>query len=144
MKINVGRAVIAGVVGTMAMTLVGVYAAPMMGIPKMNPAQMLAGAMGGHAMLGWGGHFMIGIVLATGYALVAPLLPGPALLRGATFGIAPYLLAQLAVMPMMGLPLFSGSIPMAMGSLVGHLVYGVVVAAVYGAAPVLRHQVATA
>ena len=32
----------------------------------------------------------------------------------------------------MGLPAFSGSAAMAMGSLVGHLVYGAVVGGVYG------------
>lgn len=56
---------------------------------------------------------------------------------GALFGLAPFLLAQLAVMPMMGMPVFSGSVAMAMGSLVGHLVYGGVVGAVYGPA---RHE----
>jgi hypothetical protein len=33
----------------------------------------------------------------------------------------------------MGMGLFSGSLPLAMGSLIGHLVYGAVVGAVYGA-----------
>jgi hypothetical protein len=35
-------------------------------------------------------------------------------------------------MPMMGMPVFSGSVMMAMGSLVGHLVYGAVVGGIYG------------
>jgi hypothetical protein len=35
---------------------------------------------------------------------------------------------------MMGMPVFSGSVPMAMGSLIGHLVFGAVVGSVYGAA----------
>jgi hypothetical protein len=34
---------------------------------------------------------------------------------------------------MMGMPVFSGSAAMAMGSLIGHLVYGAVVGAIYGA-----------
>jgi hypothetical protein len=34
--------------------------------------------------------------------------------------------------PMMGMPLFSGSAAMAIGSFVGHLVYGGVVGAIYG------------
>lgn len=134
MNINFGRVVIAGVAGTAAMTVVAVYAAPMMGMPPMNPAAMLAGAMGGNMSLGWGAHFMVGIVLAAGYAAVGSKLPGPGAVRGALYGIAPYLLAQVAVMPMMGMPLFSGSIPLAMGSLVGHLVYGAVVGAAYGEA----------
>ena len=43
MQRNWTRAVVAGVVGTLVMTAVGVWLAPMMGIPRMNPAEMLAG-----------------------------------------------------------------------------------------------------
>ena len=44
----------------------------------------------------------------------------------------PWLAAQIVVMPVMGMPLFSGSVSMATGSLVGHLVYGAVLGVVYG------------
>jgi uncharacterized membrane protein YagU involved in acid resistance len=54
--------------------------------------------------------------------------------RGALYGLAPWLLAQLVVIPMMGMPLFSGSAVLATGSLIGHLVYGAVVGATYGTA----------
>jgi len=134
MKIKVARAVAAGVAGTIVMTVVGVWVAPLMGIPAMNPAEMLAGAMGGNLVLGWMGHFMIGTVLAVTYAAVSPRLPGPPVLRGALYGLAPYLVAQIVVIPMMGMPLFSGSAAMAMGSLVGHLIYGGVVGGIYGEA----------
>lgn len=88
--INLGRAVLGGVVGTVVMTLVGVFVAPIMGMPPMNPADMLAEAMGGNMMLGWGGHFMIGIVLAVLYAAIgASALPGRPAARGALFGLAP-------------------------------------------------------
>jgi uncharacterized membrane protein YagU involved in acid resistance len=137
-NLNAGRAVIAGLIGTAVMTLVGVYAAPLMGIPPMNPAVMLAGAMGGNVVLGWLAHFMIGVILAVGYALTTRFLPGPGVARGALYSLAPFFMAQILVMPMMGMPLFSGSIPMAMGSLVGHLVYGAAIGAVYGAARAAR------
>lgn len=75
---NLGRAVLAGTLGTIAMTLVGLYVAPLMGVPAMNPATMLAGAMGGSMAVGWIAHFMIGVVLAVGYARVESVLPGPA------------------------------------------------------------------
>lgn len=130
---NWTRAIIAGVVGTIAMTAVGVWGAPMMGLPAMNPADMLAMKMGGNVMLGWAGHLMIGIILAIGYAIVAPSLPGPPVARGALYAIAPWLVAQLMVMPMMGMGMFSGSMSLAMGSLIGHLVYGSIVGAIYGA-----------
>lgn len=132
MNIDFGRAIFAGVTGTVVMTVVGLYAAPVMGLPPMNPAELLAGAMGGNIVLGWIGHFMIGVILAVGYALVKGALPGTPVLRGALYGIAPFLLAQIVVMPTMGMPVFSGSISMAMGSLVGHLIYGGIVGGVYG------------
>lgn len=141
--VDIGRAVIAGLAGTVVMTLVGLYGAPMMGIPAMNPAAMLAGAMGNVMLLGWMGHFMIGVVLAVGYALVASALPGPPVLRGMVYGVAPYLLAQIVVIPMMGMPVFSGSIELAMGSLIGHLVYGAVVGGVYGTVTATRPVVTT-
>lgn len=132
MNIDVKRVVVAGVAGTVVMTAVGLWMAPMMGIPRMNPAAMLAGAMGGVAILGWLAHFMIGVILAGIYALVAPMLAGPPAVRGALYGIAPFFVAQIVVVPMMGMPLFSGSMVMAMGSLIGHLVYGAVVGQIYG------------
>lgn len=140
MNVNYLKAIIAGIVGTAVMTAVGVYVAPMMGIAKMNPADMLAGQMGGNMMMGWAGHFMIGIVFAVGYAYMAKSLPGAPWMRGALFGIVPWLLAQVAVMPMMGMGVFSGSMAMAGGSLIGHLMYGATVGMVYGtSAPDLRH-----
>jgi uncharacterized membrane protein YagU involved in acid resistance len=134
MNISFARAVVAGIVGTAVMTVVGLWIAPMMGMPPMNPAEMLAGAMGGLVALGWIAHFMIGSILAVIYALVAPALPGAPPVRGALYGIAPFLVAQIVVMPMMGMPLFSGSMVVAMGSLIGHLIYGAVVGGIYGEA----------
>lgn len=123
--------------GTLVMTMVGLYGAPMMGIPPMNPATMLASKMGGVAALGWAGHLMIGIILAVGYARgFLGRLPGPAVAQGAVFSLIPWLMAQVMVMPMMGMPLFSGSMAMAGGSLIGHLVYGMVLGGIVGEAPV--------
>jgi len=133
MQPSMTRVIAAGVLGTLVMTMVGVYVAPMMGIPPMNPADMLAGAMGGLTILGWAAHLMIGIVLALIYAkVVLPHLPAPPVVRGALFSLAPWLMAQVVVMPMMGMGLFSGSMSMAGASLVGHLVYGAVLGGVAG------------
>jgi uncharacterized membrane protein YagU involved in acid resistance len=129
---NWGKAVVAGLVGTVVMTAVGLWVAPMMGMPRMNPADMLAGVMGGNVLLGWVAHFMIGAILAVIYAAVAAMLPGPPVVRGALFGVAPWLIAMVVVMPMMGMPAFGGAATVGMGSLIGHLVYGAVVGAIYG------------
>ena len=131
---DLSRTIAGGVVGTLVMTGVGLYAAPVMGMPAMNPADMLAAQMGDSALLGWAGHLTIGVVLAVIYGtLVASRLPGAPALRGAVFSLAPWLMAQVAVMPMMGMGLFSSSATMAAGSLIGHLVYGAVLGAVAGA-----------
>ncbi|MEO5826308.1 MAG: DUF6789 family protein [Gemmatimonadales bacterium] len=129
---NWGKAIMAGLIGTIVMTVVGLYVAPMIGMPKSNPAEMLAMAMGGNMMLGWIAHFMIGIILAVIYATVAPSIPGPPVLRGALFGIAPWVVAMVVVLPMMGKPMFMGAMTPALGSLMGHMVFGAVVGAVYG------------
>ena len=73
-----------------------------------------SGHDGGRA-LGWIAHFMIGTTLALKYAVVAHLLPGPSALRGALYSLAPFLVAQAMVMPMMEMPIFSGSVPLATG-----------------------------
>lgn len=138
MNVRIGRAAAGGLIGTVIMTVVGLWVGPLVGIPKMNPAQMLAGAMGGQIALGWMAHFMIGVALAVIYARVADRLPGAPALRGALFGVAPFFVAQILVMPLMGMPLFSGSVQMAIGSLIGHVVYGAAVGQVYGLGEVGR------
>jgi uncharacterized membrane protein YagU involved in acid resistance len=145
MKVNFARAALAGIVATFTMTVVGVFIAPMMGIPRMNPADMLAGQMGGNAILGWLGHVMIGITLAIFYAVIQSRIPGPPAIRGALFGLLPWAMAMLMVMPMMGMPLFGGAASTAVGSLIGHLVYGATVGAIYaGSGAVVRSTVAAA
>lgn len=131
-KLNIKKAIVAGLSGTAVMTAL-MLMAPMMGMPPMNIGKMLGSMMGGITALGWIAHFMIGTVLAVIYgALFASRLPGSPAARGTLFGLAPWLLAQIAVMPMMGAGFFSGSALVAGGSLMGHIVFGATVGAVYG------------
>ncbi len=128
------RAVVGGLVGTVVMTLL-MRMAPAMGLPPMNIGAMLGSVMGGSIVLGWMAHFVIGTVLAIIYAAVfAARLRGPGFLRGALYGLAPWILAQLVVMPMMGAGVFGGSFGAAFGSFMGHLVYGAVLGGIYGTA----------
>ncbi len=132
MKLNVAKAVLAGLAGTAVMTML-MLMAPRMGMPPMNIGAMLGSVMGGNVALGWAAHFMIGTILALGYAaLFAARIPGAPAVRGAIFGLLPWLMAQLVVMPMMGMGLFSGSMVAAGGSLMGHIVYGAVTGQIYG------------
>ena len=128
MSMNWQKAVVAGIVATLIMTAVGVWVAPMLGLPRMNPAEMLAESLGGRLSLGWAVHLLIGAVLAVIYAFVAGRLPGPPPVRGALFALAPWLLAQgMGAMSPGGI-----TIGAVIGSLIGHLVYGAVVGAGYG------------
>ncbi len=94
--LDLRSAVLAGAVGTVAMTA-PMYAAPLMGLP---PVDLLL-ALGSLLLLGTspyliGGlmHLATGVTLALLYAVVfARMLPGPRWLRGATFSLLPRLFA---------------------------------------------------
>ncbi len=137
-RISVTSALIAGFIGTVAMTAF-TYMAPLMGF-KMDIPAMLANTMHAPIIVGWLAHFMVGETLAIGYVLYINILNQDANAKtGALYGILPWLLAQLVVMPMMmvmngmsySAGLFSGSLMVAMASLVGHLIYGAFVGVIY-------------
>ena len=140
MRPHVTRLVLGGLAGTLAMTAMMYMVAPMMGV-RMDIAAMLGSMLGGSWAAGMAMHFINGTVvfpLVYGY-LLASLLPGPPVVRGALWGIALWLIAQTMVMPMMGAGLFSaaaGGMVAAVGSLVGHLLYGAILGAVSGGADV--------
>lgn len=125
-RIRISSILAGGILGTAAMSIL-VFVAPAMGIPMGGPWKMLAGFMKVPILVGWVAHFMIGTILAGIYALAfVRFLPGNRAIRGALYGIFPWLLAMLVVVPMMGGPVFMGSARMAFGSFLGHLVYGAV------------------
>ena len=122
------RAALGGFVGTLAMTMMMYVVAPMMGL-HMDIAAMLGSMLGGSWIAGMMMHFVNGSVIFPAiyaYALYAHL-PGSPAVRGTIWGVALWLVAQTVVMPMMGAGLFSsamGGMMAAMGSLIGHLLYG--------------------
>ncbi len=128
-KPTMTRILLGGLAGTAAMSLL-VFIAPLMGIPMGGPWNMLAMFLKAPIAVGWFLHFLIGVILAGvyGYFFIR-FLPGNSVVRGALYGIFPWLLAMLVVVPMMGGPVFMGAALKAMGSLLGHLVYGAVLGA---------------
>ncbi len=66
MKSKIAQSIIAGLVATAVMTGVGLMG-PFMGLPKMNPAEMLSGMMGVPVIVGYLMHFMIGVIFAAAY-----------------------------------------------------------------------------
>jgi uncharacterized membrane protein YagU involved in acid resistance len=137
---NARRATIAGVLGTLAMTML-FFLEPLLGFPRMAEGGILSTVMSAsvaHLPVGvaggWVVHFAVGIGLAFLYAGVARRrLPGAPVLRGALYGALVFLGAQLVVMPLVGGGLFSnGDAGRLLGSLAGHLLYGGVVGWVVG------------
>ena len=135
---NIGKTIGGGFVGTLVMTMMMYLVAPMMGL-NMDIAAMLGGMLG----IGWAGgmlmHFVNGtIVFPLIYALALyGRLPGGPVLKGATWGVILWLVAQVVVMPMMGAGMFSaamGGMMAAAGSLVGHVLYGAVLGVIAGEA----------
>lgn len=137
-RADVSRPILGGFAATIAMTMM-MYAAPMMGMPKMDVAGMLGSALGGSWWMGMTMHLINGIVIfPLVYAfLLGGALPGGAWLKGVQWGLILWFLAQAVVMPMMGMGFFSSVTPApmknVMGSFLGHLIYGAILGAITGA-----------
>ena len=138
MNLNVARVILGGLVGTLAITFLIYVGGPMMGLPKMDIAAMLGGLLGGWT-IGMMMHFVNGTIifpLIYAYFLFRKL-PGTPLLKGAIWGVVLWALAELVVMPMMGAGIFGlkmGGAMSALGSLIGHAIYGALLGLIAGAA----------
>lgn len=142
-------AVVAGIAGTLVITMV-MAMAPKMGMPKMDMVGMLGSMFNpdGNRGLGWTVHSMMGIVFAILYAIGWSALGAVGIGTGAIFGVVHWLIAG-TMMGMMGvmhagikagtvqepgiLMFNNGGMMGFMGGLVGHAIFGVVVALVYAA-----------
>ncbi len=136
--IRISRAIIGGAVGTGLLTTMMYLVAPAMTGRAMDIAAMLSSVMGGSWALGMMAHLANGIIVfpLVYILVVSQRLPGTPWLRGMVWGIVLWLLAQLVMLPAMGSGFFgakAGGMPSAISSLLGHLVYGVVLGAVAGA-----------
>lgn len=128
------KSILGGIIGTAIMTMI-MFVAPMMGMPKMSPPDMLSGMMGMPVIVGWMIHFMVGIVFALAYTfLFAPRVKiNNIYVKGAVFGFVAFVFAQI-MMAMMGamfpMPQPEGSMLLIMmGSIMGHIVFGMSVSA---------------
>ena len=133
---NIGRSMLGGLAGTMVMTAMMYMVAPMMGL-NMDIAQMLGSMLGGSWAAGMAMHVVNGtVIFPLVYALVLySMLPGGPLVKGAAWGVVLWLVSQAVVMPMMGGGFFRmamGGMMAVVGSLMGHLLYGVVLGAIAG------------
>ncbi len=133
MKSKIAQSIIAGLVATAVITGF-MFLAPLMGLLKMNPAEMLSGMMGVPLMVGYLIHCMIGVIFAAAYVywFNPKVHISSKILKGVLFGFAVFVFAQVMMFiigKMMPMPMMGGSMMLMMiGSLIGHLVFGIVVA----------------
>jgi len=146
LKANPGRAILAGLIATAAMTML-IYLAPHMGMPNMDIAAMLGTPMNSGItpavmsvpwLIGLMMHFVLGTLLfPLVYAyFVYGLLPGKPWAKGLIWGAALWMVMQVMPLPMMGKGFFASKTPepllFVMGTLMGHLLYGAVFGALAG------------
>jgi len=145
---NILGAVVAGVVGTIVISML-MAMGPKMGMPKMAIWEMLGSMFDkdGKNGLGWTIHFMMGVIFAIVYAVLWKAGIGSATVgSGLIFGLVHFLVVGVMMggMPMMhagikagtvqapGVLMLNSGVMGFMGGLIGHALYGVVVALVYG------------
>jgi len=142
------RVVVVGLIATFVMTMVGLWS-PALGLPRLDVGAMMAAGINGAVEEGadptysvaWGqaAHFANGVILALIYAIwLHRRLPGPAVARGAIYGVLTSIAAWVVVVPIAtaaaGQP--SGVLLLnttdvgarLLASLIGHLAYGVTLA----------------
>jgi len=145
--VNVLSAVISGILGTFAISMV-MAVGPKMGMPKMDIVGLLSTMFGKpNRVLGWMMHLMMGVVFALIYAFLwSQGIGSPAWLSGLIFGAAHWLVVGLmmGVIPIMHEGIKNGDVEAPglwmtnqggmlafIGGLMGHMVFGLVVALVY-------------
>ena len=137
MLYKIRQAITGGFLATLVMTVMMVTIGTL-GMPKISAPAMISSMMGFPFLLGWLAHFMIGIIFAAGYVfLLDHWLDSihSRVLKGTIFGTAVFIIAQIAI-PILNTVLGAGNTRgqqgsfflLAMGSLIGHIVYGITVA----------------
>jgi len=145
--VNLLSAVISGILGTLAISMV-MAVAPKMGMPKMDIVDMLSTMFGKpNRVLGWMMHLMMGVVFALVYVFLWSIGIGSAgWLSGLIFGAGHWMIVGLmmGLIPIMHVGIKSGDVEAPglwmtnqggmlsfVGGLMGHMVFGLVVALVY-------------
>lgn len=143
--IDLGRVMVAGLIATFVMTMIGMWN-PALGLPKLDVGAIMTASMNGPPVNGaepaysiaWGQavHFANGVILALIYAIwLHDRLPGGVIVKGAIYGVITSIAAWLIVVPIAtaaaGQPsgLFMVNAPdtpiRLIASLIGHVAYGI-------------------
>ena len=142
MKPNLMKALLGGFVGTVAMTMMMKFVAPLMLGQPMDVANLLAEFLGAPWVLGMLIHFALGsLVFPVAYVFVLyAFLPGPPTLKGVLWGILLWVAAMAVTMPILGQGFFMSQtlgLKGAMAAFMAHLLYGAVFGVITG--KVVKH-----
>ncbi|NOZ48460.1 MAG: hypothetical protein GXP37_00235 [Chloroflexi bacterium] len=138
---NFIAAIVAGLFGTLAMTLL-MMLAPKMGMPKMDImgllGSMFAADSGSAKKIGVILHLMMGVIFALIYALLWQLgLGSITWVWGLIFGLVHGLIVIMMMPVMMRMhprpPAMASGMAALAGQMMGHLVFGLVMVLVYAA-----------
>ena len=145
MKPNIGKAILGGFVGTVLLTLMTQFVAPMMTGQKMDMAARLGDMTGTGRFVGMVIHLFNGsVVFALIYVFVFfRFLPGAPWVKGLLSGVIFWLGLEIAMMPMIGGGFFSsqiGGMKVVVAALIAHLVYGTTLGSIAGVPVVTRPQ----
>jgi uncharacterized membrane protein YagU involved in acid resistance len=147
MQPEIKKAILGGIVGTIVMSLMMKFVAPMMIGRPMDIAHLIGGMMGDNYLIGLAIHIANGVFLfpLVYVFFVYARIPGPAVMRGIVWGIILWVLAASVVMPLAGAGFFMsaiGGLKAAMAALLGHVVYGALLGAITGNARNLTTETA--
>jgi hypothetical protein len=135
MKTKISQSIIGGIIAALVMSIFNMLT-PYLGLPEMSAPKMLAMMLNVPIFSGWLMHFLIGIMFAMIYAYVFLSLfkkIRTKLVKGILYGIIVFIMAQIAI-PILGAimggmpPMTGNMVLMAIGSMLSHIVYGIVVA----------------
>jgi len=137
MRPNSFKAIFGGLLGTIAITFLMYFVAPLMLGQPMDIAKMLGDFFGTSRNVGMTLHFINGTII---FPLIFTwilwnVLPGGPTAKGISWGLVLWVLAQSIIMPLLGGGFFSanaGGVMAVVASLLGHLVYGAILGAVTG------------
>ncbi|MDQ5768681.1 DUF6789 family protein [Thiothrix subterranea] len=133
---TVFKGIVAGLVATVVLSVLMVMKNMMGMLPEMDIIKMLAGMMGGAAIIGWAMHFMVGAGYGAAFSLFHNSLPGgDAIGKGITLGVIGWLVMMVMLMPMMGAGFFGLSFGMMapVATLMLHVIFGAVLGGSYKA-----------
>ena len=132
---DLGRGVVAGAVGTAVISLLMLVNARLAAFPNVDMIGIVAAELGGVRGLAWVVHATVGVLWwGPIYAMLAPVLLGPAWARGLLLGVIAWVLMMVGLMPVLGYGIFGqrlgSEFPIVTGVL--HAMFGVALGGPYG------------